>query len=104
MEGRERNVLRRRLLSFERRLDPLLGLVGVGGMSSALDWLSPIRFAVGDCVSGWTSSSLSPSILTKLPRRCMVPLIPPKMLGRLPKASVENLDTFALNGVLGVPN
>jgi hypothetical protein len=48
IEGRERNVFRRRLLSFERRLDPPLGLVGVGGMSSALDWLSVIRLAVGD--------------------------------------------------------
>ena len=48
IEGRERNVLRRKLLSFERRLELLLGFVGVGGMSSTLDWLSPMRFAVGD--------------------------------------------------------
>lgn len=67
MDGRERKVLRLRLLSFERRLEPPFGLVGVGGMSSALSWLSAMRFAVGDCVSGWTSSS--PSMLTKLPRR-----------------------------------
>jgi hypothetical protein len=68
IEGRPRKVLRLKLLSFERLLEPPLGLVGVGGISSALDWLSVIvRLAVGDCVSGSVSSS--PSMLTKLPRR-----------------------------------
>jgi hypothetical protein len=68
IEGRPRKVLRLKLLSLERLLEPPLGLVGVGGMSSALDWLSVIvRLAVGDCVSGSVSSS--PSMLTKLPRR-----------------------------------
>lgn len=52
MEGRERNVLRRKLLSLDRRLEPPLGFVGVGGISSTLDWLSVILLAVGDCVSG----------------------------------------------------
>lgn len=51
IEGRERKVFRRKLLSLERRLEPPLGLVGVGGISSALDWLSIILLAVGDCVS-----------------------------------------------------
>jgi hypothetical protein len=48
IDGRERKVLRRRLLSLERLLEPPLGLVGVGGMSSTLDWLSVMRLAVGD--------------------------------------------------------
>ena len=102
IEGRDRKVLRLKLLSLDRRLEPPLGLVGVGGMSSALDWLSAIRFAVGDCVSDCTSSS--PSILTKLPRRWSEPPVFPKIEARLPKLSIENLDTLALYGVLGVPN
>jgi hypothetical protein len=43
-------------------------------------------------------------MLMKLPRRWMVLPMLPKMLLRLPKFSMENFDTFALNGVLGVPN
>jgi hypothetical protein len=30
--------------------------------------------------------------------------MPPKMLDRLPKEPVVNLETLALKGVLGVPN
>ena len=49
MEGRPRKVLRLKLLSLERLLEPPLGLVGVGGISSVLDRLSVIvRLAVGD--------------------------------------------------------
>ena len=49
MVGRERNVLRLKLLSFERRLDAPCPFVGVGGMSSILASLSTmVRLAVGD--------------------------------------------------------
>jgi hypothetical protein len=102
IDGRERKVLRRRLLSLERLLEPPLGLVGVGGMSSTLDWLSVMRLAVGDWLSGIASSS--PSMLTKLPRRWSELLMLPNILERLPRLSTENLETLALNGVLGVPN
>ena len=101
IDGRDRKVLRRKLLSLDRLLEPPLGLVGVGGISSTLDWLSVMRLAVGDWLSGSTSSS--PSMLTKLPRRWRELFELPKMPARLPKLS-ENLDTLALNGVLGVPN
>lgn len=105
IEGLERNVLRRKLLSLDRLLEPPLGLVGVGGKSSALDWLSVIRLAVGDWVSGCASSSLSTlRILRKLPRRWRELPVLPNMFEFLPRLSTENFETFALNGVLGVPN
>jgi hypothetical protein len=100
--GRERKVLRLKLLSFERRLDAPCPLVGVGGMSSILASVSiMVRLAVGDWLSG---SSSSPSTLTKLPRRWSDPPMLPKTPAPLPNDSVENFETCALNGVLVVPN
>ena len=107
IEGRERKVLRLRLLSLERRLDAPCVLVGVGGRSSTFASVSVIestaivRLAVGDWLSGRSSS---PSTLTKLPRRWDEAPRLPKTLIPLPKDSVENFDTCALNGVLVVPN
>ena len=106
IEGRERKVLRLKLLSLERRLDAPCPFVGVGGMSSTLVSLSTmlstiVRLAVGDWLSGRSSS---PSTLMMLPRRPRDPPMLPKTLVPLPKDYVENLDTCALNGVLVVPN
>lgn len=53
-------VERRRLDRPERRPYESPFFVGVGGISSTLDWLSVIRFAVGEM----DTSSSSPSTLT----------------------------------------
>lgn len=58
-------VDRRRLERPDRRPYESPFFVGVGGMSSTLDWLSVIRFAVGET----ETSSSSPSTLTWLPLR-----------------------------------
>jgi hypothetical protein len=73
-------------------------LVGVGGRSSTVDWVS-MR------LDGETHGS-SPSLLRKEFRRvnCGWFVLDPKMLTFLPNDSGEMCETRPLKGVVGLPN